>query len=58
MAAMLLVELMPLRCNLLVEFLAAFRVLGLFGVVGANIHCVFSPLAVVVEIVAKIPGGK
>ena len=58
MAAMLLVELMPLGRNLFVQLLAAFRVLGLFGVVGANIHCVFSPLAVVVEIVAKIPGGK
>ena len=58
MAAMLLVELVPLGCNLFVQLLAEFRVLGLFGVVGTNIHCVFSPLAVVVEIAAKISGNE
>ena len=58
MAAMLLVELVPLGCNLLVEFLAEFWVLGLLGVVGANVHRILSPLTVIVKVAAKIPGSK
>lgn len=57
-SAMLLVELMPLSCNLLVEFFAKFRVLGLLGVVRANIHRVFPTLAMVVEVAAKISGDE
>ena len=53
-AAMLLVELVPLGRNLFVQRFAEFRVLGLFGVVRADIHRVFSTLAVIVEVAAKI----
>lgn len=58
MAAMLLVELVSLSCNLLVEFLAEFWVLGLLGVVGADVHRVFPPLTVIVKVAAKISGDK
>lgn len=58
MAAMLLVELMPLGCNLFIEFFAEFRVFGLLSVVGANVHRILSPLAVIVEVAAKISGDK
>ena len=55
---MLLVEMVPLGCNFLVEVFAEFRVLGLFGVVGADIYCVFPPLAVIVKVAAKISGDE
>ena len=55
---MLLVKLMPLGRNLLVQLFAEFQVLGLFGVVRANIHRVFSPLAVIIEIAVKISGNE
>ena len=58
MAAMLLVELVPLGRNLFVQLFAEFRVLGLFGVVRTNIHRVFSTLAVIVEVAAKISGNE
>ena len=58
MAAMLLVELMPLGCNLFIEFFAEFRVLGLLSVVGANVHRILSPLAMIIEIAAKISGNE
>ena len=58
MAAMLLVELMPLRYNLLVQLLAILRVLGLLGVVRTNIHCVLPTLSVIIEVAAKISGDK
>ena len=55
---MLFIELMPLCRNLFVKLLAEFRVLGLLGVVRADVHRVFSPLAMVVEVAAKISGDK
>lgn len=58
MAAMFLVELVPLGRNLFVQRFAEFRVLGLLGVVGANVHRILSPLAVIVEVAAKISGDK
>lgn len=57
-AAMLLVELMPLGRNLFVQLLAEFRVFGLFGVVRTNIHCVLPALAMIIEIAAKISGNE
>ena len=58
MAAMLLVKLVPLGRNLFVQLFAKLWVLGLLGVVGADIHSIFSALTVVVEIVAKISGNE
>lgn len=58
MAAMPLVELVPLGRNLFVQRFAEFRVLGLFGVVRTNIHRVFPTLAMVVEVAAKISGDE
>ena len=55
---MLLVELMPLGCNLFVQLLAEFRVFGLLSVVRANIHRIFSPLTVVVEVATKISDNE
>lgn len=55
---MLLVELVPLSCNLLVEFLTKLRVLDLLCVVRADVHRVFPTLAMVVEVAAKISGDK
>lgn len=55
---MLLVELVPLGCNLFIQRFAEFRVLGLLGVVRANIHCVLPTLNVIIEIAAKISGDK
>lgn len=57
-AAMLLVELVPLGRNLFVQRFAEFRVLGLFGVVRADVHCIFSPLTVVIKVAAKISGNE
>lgn len=58
MAAMLLVELVSLGGNFLVEFLTKLRVFGLLSVVRTNIHRILSPLAMVVEVAAKISGSK
>lgn len=57
-SAMLLVELVPLGCNFLVEFLTKLRVLGLLGIVRANVYRVFSPLAMIIKVAAKISGDK
>ena len=58
MAAMLLVELVPLGCNFLVEFLTKLRVLGLLGIVRAHVYRVVSPLAMISTVAAKISGDK
>ena len=58
MAAMLLVELVPLGCNLFVQLFAEFRVLGLVGVVRTNVYRVFSPLAMIIKVASKISGDK
>ena len=55
---MLLVEMVPLGRNLFVEFLAEFRVFGLLGVVGANVHRIFSSLAMIVKVAAEISGNE
>ena len=58
MPAMLLVELVPLGCNLFVQRFAEFRVLGLLGVVSADAHSILSTLTVIIEVAAKISGDE
>ena len=57
-SAMLLVKLVPLGRNLFVQLFAKFRVLSLLGVIRANVHRIFSTLAVIVEVAAKISGDE